>query len=91
MDQDIKPLSEVKIRIANVIKQVHDTPNLWLLRSMEKVLLFYWMLMNNEDIQDKHELLTDVQVSLDQLENGQGVTHEDAKENVLKNVPNMTQ
>ena len=31
------------------------------------------------------ELLTDVQTSLKQLENGQGIAHEDAKEKVWKN------
>jgi len=30
--------------------------------------------------------LTDVQASLNQLENGQGIAHEDAKEIVLKRV-----
>jgi len=37
-------------------------------------------------MQEKLELLTDVQVSLNQLENGQGVAHEDAKETILKRV-----
>ncbi|HLA05052.1 MAG TPA: type II toxin-antitoxin system prevent-host-death family antitoxin, partial [Syntrophales bacterium] len=37
-----------------------------------------------EAIQEKLELLTDIQTSLNQLENGQGITHEDAKEKVLK-------
>ena len=37
-----------------------------------------------EVMQEKLELLTDVQLSLDQLENGQGIDHEDAKEKVLK-------
>jgi antitoxin YefM len=37
-------------------------------------------------IQEKLELLTDVQTSLNQLANGQGVAHEDAKEKVLKKV-----
>ena len=39
-----------------------------------------------EAIQEKLELLTDVQASLNQLENGQGIAHEDAKEKVLNRV-----
>jgi len=39
-----------------------------------------------EAIQEKFELLTDVQASLHQLENGQGMAHEEAKEKVLKRV-----
>lgn len=39
-----------------------------------------------EAMQDRLELLTDVQLSLNQLENGEGMAHEDAKERVLKRV-----
>jgi hypothetical protein len=37
-------------------------------------------------MQEKLELLTDVQTSLSQLENGQGISHEDAKETILKRI-----
>jgi hypothetical protein len=37
-------------------------------------------------MQEKIELLSDVQISLNQLENGEGIPHEDAKESVLKRV-----
>jgi antitoxin YefM len=37
-----------------------------------------------EAMQEKLDLLTDIQTSLSQLENSRGVTHEDAKEKVLK-------
>ena len=39
-----------------------------------------------EAMQEKLELLTDVQISLNQLESGQGINHEDAKEKVLNRV-----
>jgi hypothetical protein len=39
-----------------------------------------------EAIQAKLELLTDLQTSLDQIENGQGIAHEEAKKIVLKRV-----
>jgi PHD/YefM family antitoxin component YafN of YafNO toxin-antitoxin module len=39
-----------------------------------------------EAMQEKLELLTDIQTSLSQLENGQGVAHEDVKEKVLKRI-----
>lgn len=39
-----------------------------------------------EAMQEKLELLTDIQTSLSQLENGQGIAHEDAKEKVLKRI-----
>jgi len=39
-----------------------------------------------EKMREKLELLTDVQISLNQLENGEGIDHEDAKEKILKRV-----
>jgi hypothetical protein len=37
-------------------------------------------------MQEKLELLSDVQISLNQIENGEGVPHEDAKESILKRI-----
>jgi antitoxin YefM len=39
-----------------------------------------------ESMQEKLELLTDVQISINQIENGQGIDHEDAKDRILKRV-----
>jgi antitoxin YefM len=37
-------------------------------------------------MQDKIELLSDIQASLNQLEKGAGISHKDAKEKLLKRV-----
>jgi antitoxin YefM len=86
IDQDIKPLSEVRIGIANFIKQVHDTKRPVIITQHGKSVAVLLDVYEYEAIQEKLELLTDVQASLNQLENGQGVAHEDAKEKVLKRV-----
>ena len=86
IDQDIKPLSEVRIGIANFIKQVHDTKRPVIITQHGKSVAVLLDAHEYEAIQEKLELLTDVQASLNQLENGQGVPHEDAKEKVLKRV-----
>jgi antitoxin YefM len=86
IDQDIKPLSEVRIGIANFIKQVHDTKRPVIITQHGKSVAVLLDVYEYEAIQEKLELLTDVQASLNQLENGQGVDHEDAKEKVLKRV-----
>ena len=39
-----------------------------------------------ESMQEKLELLTDVQISINQIENGQEIDHEDAKDRILKRV-----
>jgi antitoxin YefM len=86
IDQDIKPLSEVRIGIANFIKQVHDTKRPVIITRHGKSVAVLLDVYEYEAIQEKLELLTDVQASLNQLENGQGIAHEDAKERALKRV-----
>lgn len=86
IDQDIRPLSEVRTGIANFIKQVHDTKRPVIITQHGKSVAVLLDVYEYEAIQEKLELLTDVQTSLNQLANGQGVAHEDAKDKVLKRV-----
>ena len=86
INQDIKSLSEVRTGIANFIKQVHDTKRPLIITQYGKGVAVLLDAHEYEAMQEKLELLTDVQISLNQLENGQGVSHEDAKETILKRV-----
>jgi len=86
IDQDIKPLSEVRTGIANFIKQVRDTKRPLIITQHGKGVAVLLDASEYETMQEKLELLTDVQTSLGQLANGQGIAHEDAKEKVLKRV-----
>ena len=86
IDQDIKPLSEVRTGIANFIKQVHETKRPVIITQHGKSVAVLLDAHEYEAMQEKLELLTDVQLSLNQLESGQGIDHEDAKEKVLKRV-----
>ena len=86
IDQDIKPLSEVRTGIANFIKQVHDTKRPVIITQHGKGVAVLLDAHEYEAMQEKLELLTDVQLSLNQLESGQGIIHEDAKEKVLNKV-----
>jgi len=86
IDQDIKPLSEVRTGIASIIKQIHDTKRPVIITQHGKGVAVLLDAHEYEAMQDKLELLTDVQISLNQLESGQGISHEDAKEKVLNRV-----
>lgn len=86
IDQDIKSLSEVRTGIANFIKQVHDTKRPVIITQHGKSVAVLLDAYEYEALQEKLELLTDVQASLQQLENGEGIPHEEAKENVLKRI-----
>lgn len=84
INQDIKPLSEVRTGIANVIKQVHDTKRPVVITQHGRGVAVLLDAHEYEAMQEKLELLSDVQMSLNQLENGEGVIHEEAKESVLR-------
>ena len=86
IDQDIKPLSEVRTGIANFIKQVHDTKRPLVITQHGKGVAVLMDVHEYEAIQERLELLTDVQISLNQIENGQGIDHEDAKQTVMRRV-----
>jgi prevent-host-death family protein len=86
IDKDIRPLSEVRTGIANFIKQVHDTKRPVVITQHGKGVAVLLDAHEYEAMQEKLELLTDVQISLNQLENGQGINHEDAKEKILNRV-----
>jgi len=73
IDQDIKSLSEVRTGIANFIKQVHDTKRPVIITQHGKSVAVLLDAYEYEALQEKLELLTDVQASLQQLENGKGM------------------
>jgi prevent-host-death family protein len=79
-------LSEVRIGIANYIKQVRDTKRPVIITQHGKGVAVLLDASEYENMQEKLELLTDVQTSLSQLAYGQGIAHEEAKDRVLKRV-----
>ena len=86
IDQDIRPLSEVRTGIATFIKQVHNTKRPVIITQHGKGVAVLLDAHEYENMQDKIELLTDIQTSLNQLEEGAGISHKDAKEKVLKRI-----
>jgi len=87
IDQDIRPLSEVRKGMANFIKQVHDTKRPVIITQHGKGVAVLLGANEFEAMQEKIELLSDIQTSLNQLEKGTGISHKDAKDKLLKQVP----
>ena len=86
IDSDIKPLSEVRTGIANFIKQVHDTKRPLVITQHGKGVAVLLDVKEYEAIQERLELLTDVQIALHQIESGDGIDHDNAGVSVLKRV-----
>ncbi|MBU1170618.1 MAG: type II toxin-antitoxin system Phd/YefM family antitoxin [Proteobacteria bacterium] len=86
INEDIKPLSEVRTGIANFIKQVHNTKRPVIITQHGKSVAVLIDATEYEAMQEKIELLTDVQTSISQVENGQGIDHVEAMDIVLSRV-----
>jgi prevent-host-death family protein len=84
INEDIRSLSEVRNGMANFIKQVHDTKRPVIITQHGKGIAVLLGANEFEAMQEKIELLSDIQTSLNQLEKGAGISHKDAKEKLLK-------
>ncbi|MCD6151979.1 MAG: type II toxin-antitoxin system Phd/YefM family antitoxin [Deltaproteobacteria bacterium] len=86
IDQDIKSMSEFRTGIASFIKQVHDTKRPLIITQHGKGAAVLLDVGEYEVMQEKLELLKDIQISVSQIENGEGVPHEEAKGMILQRV-----
>jgi prevent-host-death family protein len=86
IDQDIRPMSEFRTGIASFLKQVHDTKRPMIITQHGKGVAVLLDVNEFEAMQEKIELLQDLQTSISQLENGGGIENNAAKAIVLKRV-----
>ena len=84
IDQDIRSLSEIRNGMTNFIKQVRDTKRPVVITQNGKGVAVILDVKEFEAMQEKIELLSDIQTSFKQLEKGAGISHQDAKKKVLK-------
>ncbi len=83
VNEDIRPLSEVRTGIASFVKQVHDTKRPLVITQHGKGVAVLVDAGEYEAMEERLELLQDIQTSVSQIEAGQGIDHADAKARVL--------
>ena len=86
VDQDIRSMSEFRTGIASFLKQVHDTKRPLIITQHGKSAAVLLDVCEYEAMQEKIELLSDIHSSMSQIENGEGVAHNNAKEMILKRI-----
>jgi prevent-host-death family protein len=86
IDKDIRSMSEFRTGIASFLKQVHDTKRPLIITQHGKGAAVLLDVGEYESMQEKIELLKDIQISVSQIENGEGIEHQNAKEMILKRV-----
>jgi prevent-host-death family protein len=83
IDQDIRPMSEFRSGVASFIKQVHETKRPLVITQHGKGVGVLLDVAEYEAMQEKIELLEDIQTAISQLNEEKGVSHEEAKNNIL--------
>ena len=86
INEDIRPLSEVRTGMANFIKQIQETKRPLVITQHGKGVAVLVDVHEFEAMQEKIELFMDVQTSLQQIDNGQGLEQAEALNHVLQRV-----
>jgi prevent-host-death family protein len=85
-DQDIRPMSEFRTGIASFLKQIHDTKRPLVITQHGKGVAVLLDVAEYEAMQEKIELLEDIQRSVAQLNEGAGIEHNKARASVLEQI-----
>lgn len=86
INEDIRPMSEFRTGIASFLKKIHDTKRPLIITQHGKGVAVLLDAGEYEAMQEKIELLQDIQTSINQIEGGHGVEHNDAEATVLKRI-----
>ncbi len=84
--EDIRPLSEFRSSVTAFMKQVHDTKRPVVITQHGKGVAVLLDVSEYEAMTEKIELLGDIQVAIEQIGAGRGVAHDNAKDEVLRQV-----
>ncbi len=84
IDQDIRSMSEFRSGVSSFLKQVHDTKRPLVITQHGKGVGVLLDVGEFEAMQEKIELLEEIHLSISQIETGNGISHQDAKNEVLQ-------
>ena len=83
LDQDIQPLSEFRAGVASFIRQINETRRPLVITQRGKGVAVVLDVAEYEAMQEKIELLEEIQSAESQLASGLGVSNEDARSQIL--------
>ncbi|MCG6202856.1 type II toxin-antitoxin system Phd/YefM family antitoxin [Psychromonas antarctica] len=87
-DQDIKPLSEFRAGVASFIRQINETRRPIVITQRGKGVAVVLDVSEYEAMQEKIELLEEVQKAEAQLSMGLGISNADARAKMLLSIKN---
>ena len=83
LSEDIRPLSEFRANVASYIDKVKKTKRPLVITQRGKSAAVVLDVAEYETLIEKLELLLDIQIAEQQIENGQGINHDEAKNRIL--------
>jgi prevent-host-death family protein len=86
INEDIRPMSEFRTGIASFLKHIHATKRPLVITQHGKGVAVLLDAGEYEAMQERIELLQDIQTSIHQIEAGQGIEHNQAKARILKRI-----
>jgi antitoxin YefM len=86
VNEDIRPMSEFRTGIASFLKQIHETKRPLVITQHGKGVAVLLDAGEYEAMQERIEILQDIQTSIGQIEAGRGIAHDRAKASVLKRI-----
>ena len=87
-DQDIQPLSDFRAGAASFIKQINETRRPIVITQRGKGVAVVLDVSVYEAMQEKIELLEEIQKAEAQLSAGLGISNEDARTRILESIRN---
>jgi len=86
LDTDIRPLSDFRANIASIIEEIKKNKRPIVITQHGKSAAVMLDVTEYEDLLEKVELLTDIQIAETQLQKGEGISHTDAKQQILERI-----
>jgi antitoxin YefM len=84
VDEDIRPLSDFRAGIASFVKQINETHRPMVLTQRGRGVAVLVGVQQYQRMQERLELLEDIFRAEAQIEAGEGVTHAEAKDRILR-------
>ena len=82
-DEDIRPLSEFRAGVATFVKQIHETRRPMILTQRGRGVAVLVDVQEYEKMQERLELLEELYKAEEQIASGEGISHEEARSQVL--------
>jgi antitoxin YefM len=86
LEEDIKPLSEFRANAASLVKHVKDTKRPLVITQHGKSSAILMDVKEYQSLLNKIEILQDIHLAEQQIADGKGIAHVDAKRYVLEKV-----